>query len=205
MKQLTTIALLLLSACFFGQAPLSDTSIFSIQKIEFTTKKFNGYLLGNTDKSPKMLFNDALNEFEFDTGTDNLWIKFKMPVDFIPLSQSTSVINLDSSEAEELIVKGLVKVFDGNDSLIQKTLLIFQLSKVPMLIFQLNYGCITLKNYKDTYTVWQMDDNCDLSVEIENNKIVVSRLDNSNLTCCKISNIEVGNYILMDGQITKSK
>lgn len=122
-----------------------------------------------------------------------------MPVDFIPLSQSTATKNLDNSETQHILVKVLVKAFDGKDTLIKKTLLIFQLSTDPLLIFQLNYGCVTLKNYKDSYTVRQTDKNRDLSVELKNDKIVISILDNSNQTCCNISNIEPGTYILMNG------
>lgn len=205
MRLLKIPVFFLLSISVFGQMLPNDTSIFSVRKVQFTTEKFNDYLLGNTDKVPKMLFSSVLNEFEFDTGIDNLWIKFKMPVDFIPLSQSTAAMNLDNLGSEELLVKGLVKVWNGIDTLVQKTFLIFQLGETSLLIFELNYGCIPLTNYNENYNVWQTDENCDIFIELEDNKIIVSRQENYNSTliCCNKSTIASGTYILMDGKIRK--
>jgi hypothetical protein len=186
--------------------PMEDSCIFSRKVIEYSSEKFNyDLLIGNSNKIPTLLFNDALNEFEYDTKNNSIWNKFKMPIDFIPGSQSSAAIDLDSLGEKEFIINGLVKSYLDKDSVVQKVILIFDINSKPTLIFRLIYGCIPLNIYdKTNYTVWETTKNCDMNVEIDKNSI---RISNSilHLGCCNQNRIENGFYVMKDGQIIKRK
>ncbi|PJA08704.1 MAG: hypothetical protein COX70_03025 [Flavobacteriales bacterium CG_4_10_14_0_2_um_filter_32_8] len=176
-------------------------------KIEFSSEIINyGLIIGNTNKKPQILFNDALLQFSYVTDIDTIWNNFIVPINFISFT-STASINLDNIGREELLIKGLVKFNNGIDTTIQKVLLVFNIDSIPTQICKIIYGCIPLTLYNEaTYSIWDDDENCSSSIVMDGLVISIEKKNkNSERLCCDSNFIVAGKYIMESGQIKQLK
>lgn len=203
MKTIITIFLILLAALVFGQNNISGDSL-AVIKLEYSTETFDYNLLlssPSANKRPTVLYTLATNKFEYSTGQNNLWISFKVPANFDPLSTSHWSCDIDNKGKPEIIISGDIKKCNS----IEKVLFIFNIDSIPQQIFKVVYAC---EKIEATTTEKITEDTTALRIiNVTSDNISISPFDKKqhSFECCRLTEIPEGIYKMKNGRIRKTK